>query len=299
MEYVIKILDILAWPITVMILLWIGRKPIQKLLSFIGSVKYKDVEVKFDKQLAQVKEDVGDMILESSNEVEKKTGLYALIEVSPASAIIEGWKRLEIAARNKVKELMPPGEKFSNVLHRPLDYLEYSGALIPSTDRAIREMRVLRNQCVHAEGNVISKENAIQYSDLAMAIRKQIEGISDLPKVKLTALTLLILELNHLIDSGKFNDISIDEVYEHIENQSILPFLIEKTKGVSDFSLYSEDGPYSNFTKFYHEQMSSLYNCYGGDHRRKWGVENLGLCLLLAWTNELIQQGAGWYPNET
>ncbi|MHC4620554.1 MAG: hypothetical protein ACYTEQ_22635 [Planctomycetota bacterium] len=298
MEYVIRILDILAWPASVMVLLWVGRKPIEKLLSFIESVKYKDVEVKFGKQLAQVEEDVGDTILDESNEVENKSELYALIEVSPSSAIIEAWKGLEIAARNKVKELMSPGEQYANALHRPLDYLEYSGALIPSTARAIREMRGLRNQSAHAEGKVISKENAVQYSGLARAIKKQIEGITDLPKIKLTALTLLIMELNHLVDSGKFNDISIDEVYEHIENKSILPFLTQRTKGVSDFSLYSDDGPYSNFTKFYHEQMACLYGGYGGDHRRKWGVENLGLCLLLAWTNELIQQGAGWHPNE-
>ena len=41
MEYVIKILDILAWPATVMILLWMGRKPIQKLIPFIeNAFKY-------------------------------------------------------------------------------------------------------------------------------------------------------------------------------------------------------------------------------------------------------------------
>lgn len=115
-----KILDILAWPVTVMILLWIGRKPIQKLLSFIESVKYKDVELKFSTQLAQVKEDVGDTVSDPSNEVENKSELYALIEVSPSSAIIEAWKGLEITARSKVEELISPREKFRNALDRPL-----------------------------------------------------------------------------------------------------------------------------------------------------------------------------------
>ncbi|QDE27997.1 hypothetical protein FIV45_12300 [Paremcibacter congregatus] len=37
---------------------------------------------------------------------------------------------------------------------------------------------------------------------------------------------------------------------------------------------------------------------YAGQHRRKWGVENNGLCLLLVWTNEIIQRGTGWYPSD-
>jgi hypothetical protein len=37
-------------------------------------------------------------------------------------------------------------------------------------------------------------------------------------------------------------------------------------------------------------ELKSILGGYAGDERRKWGVENSGLCLLLAWTNELIQQ---------
>jgi hypothetical protein len=44
--------------------------------------------------------------------------------------------------------------------------------------------------------------------------------------------------------------------------------------------------------------MYQMYGGYAGNERRKWGIENLGLCLLLAWTNEIIQQGSGWYPSE-
>ena len=118
------------------------------------------------------------------------------------------------------------------------------------------------------------------------------------PEIELGAYTLLIMEINHLIDTGEFNDISIDEVYREIKNKNVIHFLRERTKGSSDFSMYSERGPYYEFIKFYHEQMLALYHGYGGDHDRKWGVENLGLCLLLGWTNELVQQGKGWHPGE-
>jgi len=40
-----------------------------------------------------------------------------------------------------------------------------------------------------------------------------------------TALTLLILELNKLLDTGKHDDITIEEVHQHIDEGIILEFL--------------------------------------------------------------------------
>jgi len=297
MEHFISLIDVLAWPATVLIVIWLARNPLKRLLPNVENVRYKEFEISFRKQLEQVKEDVGaeqanTEIIANNSEIEK------LLEISPAAAVIESWKKIERVAISKVNKLAPKDSKFKSIERRPIDYLEYTGALIPSTMRAVREMRSLRNQAAHSERDVISKETAKEYHSLASAIALQIGGITELPKAKLTALTLLILELNHLIDTGKYNDITVDEVYVEIENKNILPFLGKRTKGISDFSMYSNDGPYSDFADFYHQQMLSLYDGYAGDHRRKWGVENLGLCLLLAWTNELIQQGAGWYPSE-
>ena len=55
-------------------------------------------------------------------------------------------------------------------------------------------------------------------------------------------------------------------------------------------SLYFED------IQIYHKHMQDIYYGYAGQHRRKWGVENNGLNLILAWTNEIIQQGKNWSP---
>lgn len=298
MDHFIKLIDVLIWPFTLLALVWWGRKPLQKLMPFVESVKHRDTEIKFRQQLDQVKEDVGEKALAEDADTGDMETLYKLVEISPQSAIIESWKKVEGAARRKIIQLVPEGREREQASHRPLDHLHYTGALIPSTIRAVEEMRNLRNKVVHSEGRSISKEATIEYANLARAIAHQIDGITNLPKVKLTALTLLILELNHVIDTGEFNDISIEEVYHQIEAKNILPFLMERTKGESDFSLYCKDGPYSGFVEFYHEKMYQLYGGYAGAHRKKWGVENLGLCLLLAWTNELVQQGAGWYPSE-
>lgn len=43
--------------------------------------------------------------------------------------------------------------------------------------------------------------------------------------MKVTALTLLILHINSLIDSGKYNDITISDVHTAIENRGLLRFI--------------------------------------------------------------------------
>ena len=298
MDSLIKLLDVVIWPGIVLAIIFMLRKPIRSLLPFVENIKYKDFEVKFRKDLDQIKEDVKESGIELKTEIDERAEIHKLVEISPGSAILEAWEELETSARKKVEELAPKETNFKNILHRPISYLEYTGALPPSTARALRELQSLRNQSAHSAEIKITKESAIEYASLAKAILKQIESIRELPRIKLTALTLLILELNHLIDSGKYSQITIEDVHKAIEQKRIIPFLKETTQGDSDFSLFGPEGPYSAFVGYYHEQMYQIYGGYAGNERRKWGIENLGLCLLLAWTNEIIQQGSGWYPSE-
>ncbi|PMY45415.1 MULTISPECIES: hypothetical protein [Pseudomonas] len=111
--------------------------------------------------------------------------------------------------------------------------------------------------------------------------------------MKVTALTGLILQINKAIDSGKYNDITISEVHNAINSQGLLRFIKERCGKDVDLSIHLESNVYGDFEEYYEEKMNQFYNAYAGDERRKWGVENLGLCLVLAWTNEIIQWGEG------
>lgn len=211
---------------------------------------------------------------------------------------MKAWETLEQSAKTKVEALLPDGESFVNPLQRPIDYLGFRGVLTPSTAGAVRDLRALRNQVAHSNVEFVSQEGATKYVELVISILGKVDSISDLPKVSLRAFTILMSEINILIDSGEFNDITIEEVYEWIKKEKILPCLGKRATGKIDLSLYDVKGPYSNFAKYYHDQMKRLADAYAGDHERKWGVNNLGLCLLLAWTNQLVQHGSGWYPDE-
>jgi hypothetical protein len=114
-----------------------------------------------------------------------------------------------------------------------------------------------------------------------------------LPINKLTALTLLVLEINCLIDTGKYDNITLKNIENNIKNETIFEYLKETAKDDIDLSLLMTDSSYAGFRKYYYTSLHQIYAGYAGNERRKWGIEKKDLCLLLAWTNEIIQQGSG------
>ena len=111
-----------------------------------------------------------------------------------------------------------------------------------------------------------------------------------------TALTQLILQLNRLLDTGKYDDITIEEVHKHIENGSILQFLQERAGDDIDLLIHMDPKVSAGFQDFYVKYLQNFYHTFGGGE--DWFVKNKGLCLLIAWTNEIIQRGIGLRPKE-
>ena len=111
------------------------------------------------------------------------------------------------------------------------------------------------------------------------------------------ALTLLILQLNSLLDTGKYDYITIQNIHNCIDDGSILQFLRKECQNNIDLSIHLDTNVYGNFELFYVKQLQSIYDAYAGDEKKRWRVANKGLCLLLAWTNEMIQQGNDWKAN--
>lgn len=103
----------------------------------------------------------------------------------------------------------------------------------------------------------------------------------------------MTLHINSLIDSGKYNDIAVSDVQVAIKNKGLLRFIKKRCGSDIDLSIHLESTIYGDFESFYEQQINQTYGGYAGDERRKWGIENLGLCLVLAWTNEIIQSGEG------
>lgn len=108
-------------------------------------------------------------------------------------------------------------------------------------------------------------------------------------RVQVSQLTVFILSLNALIDTGRYKHVTIEEVNKQIDEGTIVQYIQNLLTEANIMSPYLDEAEVKAIT----DALQSLLDAYGGSERRKWVVENSGLNLMLAWITEMIQQGVG------
>ena len=293
LEGIVAIAEAIAWPSTILVLVYLLRNQAQSLITMVHQLRYKEFSLSFRNDTENTLKS-----LELNQEIDS-TLTESIKQISdPKMAVLKAWKRLEQAAFLKISELDPNRASAGFGPNGPLGYIEYLGALTPRSKQTISELGSLRDQATHLPSSAVPVEGARDYQQAAAVIQKQIEALSALPAIKLSRLTLLILEYNHLVDTGRFQHITIDDVHREIERGTILRFVRDIAGSDADFSMYFGGREASEFEAQYVGHLQAIYGGSAGQERRKWGVEHHGLCLLIAWTNEIIQTGSGWQPNE-
>lgn len=101
--------------------------------------------------------------------------------------------------------------------------------------------------------------------------------------MRITNLTLLAFYLNSAVDSKKYQDVSVQDVGKVINNGTIFDYLEQKMAGDIDLSIFDAEK-----RKALQDEWADMYNAI--DARRKFGVEQSGLCLLVAYLLEGIQR---------
>lgn len=83
-------------------------------------------------------------------------------------------------------------------------------------------------------------------------------------------------------DSGKHDDLSLDEVHRHAESGNISTFMMERFGDDADFSIFEPKD-----WAFIDETWSNIANAVA--YGRKFGVESKGICLLMAYALQSLQ----------
>ncbi|RLG44326.1 MAG: hypothetical protein DRN81_04780, partial [Thermoproteota archaeon] len=211
------------------------RKPLSNLIQSVAKIKYKDLEI----YLARIKSEVLDTLPLPEEKGEEDKKIKQLCDIDPVRAVLESWNQVEQTIYHKLKKLLPSNSIQYKRLTPDRAYFELllTGVLPPSAEKLLQELYFLKNHLKHNSDLPISSKSALEYYDLTRRIIRQIDAISELPSVKLTALTLMILEINHLIDTGRYDNISIDEIKKEIEKGTVLQYLQEKAQEDIDLSI--------------------------------------------------------------
>ena len=293
LNFVAALVDSMAWPVVATIALVVLRRPLGKLLSLVEGLHYKDFRLTFQRSAEEARG--GLQLAEPDDELAE----LLASDITPASVLQEAWNLVERTAAEKSREFgfAEGGRKIDS--GEAVRYLERRGGLPPDTRETLSALRFMRQQAAHATTGGITREAAQAYVEAAAAVREQIEAISTMPAVWLGYLTTLILQYNSLIDSGKYDEITIEDVRTYIGDGTVLESIRERAGADVDLSFQlSGEATDQSFPEYYGRYLRAMFDAYAGDERRRWRVENRGLCLLVAWTNEIIQQGWGWHPSE-
>ena len=264
LEFTARIVEAMVWPAAIFAIAYFLRK-------YIKELRYRGFGILF-------REDAEGTLRSMEGEEDESLKTAEQIERidNPRLAILDAWKKLEESATTKLNQLAPEKNLLDRGPDGALRYFEYMGALVPRTKRALSELRNLQSRAIRSPQDAIPIEGASAYVRASSAIQRQIEALSSLPEMKLNRLTLLILEYNSLIDSGKYNDITIQDIHREIEQGTVLRY-IQKIAGLdADMSLYLDTHDEFNFEAEYAKNLQVIYGGYAGRERRKWGVENLG-----------------------
>jgi len=103
----------------------------------------------------------------------------------------------------------------------------------------------------------------------------------------LSSLTFVGFYVNAAIDHGKGAEVSFDDIYHGLEKGTLLQDLNAKLPNTFDFSIFP---PGSEKEREFLEVLKQAAGGLEGRERKKTGVQNSGLNLLLAFILEVIQQ---------
>lgn len=167
-----NVINSLAWPITVIIIVLILRQPLSNLLQLIQHLRFQGLEVEFGQKMQALALEAQKLLPPVKGSLGSEKQLLEqkveLARVSPRAVVLESWLQLEQAA---VDAIHRHGIELKSIeLHSPLmlgKTLEEAGILDGSTPAIYHQLRNLRNAAAHASDFSFSADSALEYAELA------------------------------------------------------------------------------------------------------------------------------------
>jgi len=177
-SFIIHLLDIAIWPVTIFILIMMFRKYLVELIPLLKKLKYKDLELDFGQKMQKLKKDAEDSFTNNSEEkyTKEKEHLHSLSEISPCAAIMESWKEVEVSTLKLIMKHKPDVKIDSSTPYRHMQTIFEKDKLIEmKMIKVFGDLRTIRNRAAHAINYEINTEKAVEYVDVALKLKAYLE----------------------------------------------------------------------------------------------------------------------------
>ena len=173
MDNLVRITEVLVWPIAVLVMVYWLRRPLGELIPYLQKLKYKELEIEFNRDLERLRERTRETETKGQEAAEVTSEDYYLEEVrktSPRNGILESWLALESTAIATVQvyKLIEPDRRVD--VRSAIDALRNAGVLSEQDTNNFDELRRLRNTAVHELSNQLSEAEAARFMEIARDI---------------------------------------------------------------------------------------------------------------------------------
>lgn len=186
LTFISKAIESLAWPGTIIALVFLIRKELPAIARSLRRFKYKDIEVEFGEAAQAIANEIKEVVPATQNNMEIagrtkgeiKFRLDAIAEIAPRAAILEAWLQVEAAAADVIRK---KGLGASTPYPGPLRLCEslQKGGVLNTRQLAIFEqLRTLRNEAVHVPEVEFTKAAVANYIESSIAIASYLEDLA-------------------------------------------------------------------------------------------------------------------------
>lgn len=152
-ELVSSVVDSLAWPISVLIIILILKSPINKLFNNLSRLKYNELEMDFLKGLETVDENLHENVSPNIEQIEKNSEMELLISSNPVSAVLISFKNIEEELQNTIIRLELAVDS-SPIASDNINLLRENGLFDLEIASSLFELMKLRNMVAHQSASL-------------------------------------------------------------------------------------------------------------------------------------------------
>lgn len=178
LTFISEMVKSLVWPVTVLALVVILKKPIVELVPLLKHLKYKELELEFSEQVMELKAEAESHKKERAESEAGSSNPYEdMVSFSTRAAIIESWLAVESAAEATAMSFwnQDPSKIISN-LNQLGEYLHKCNVLDKNQLNTFHKLRQLRNKVAHEQDLELSEKDAKIYVRLAYDLAEHIRN---------------------------------------------------------------------------------------------------------------------------
>jgi|GEM_PF-6836413 len=175
LSFISKLIEDMAWPASFIAAIVFLRSPIFSILPNLKTLKVKDVELSFGEAIRSIQHDIsvttGNANWEVTSTKDLKPNMAKLAEKSPLGVVLQAWDSFEstikvCAERHAEVNFHSVGEA--------IEWLESNTVIKGGYINLYYRLKALKTRFSAFENEELPNERALEYSDTALAIAREI-----------------------------------------------------------------------------------------------------------------------------